>query len=243
MNAQPREWFSGLADLLFPRPCAGCSAPAEDSGFDYLCADCAGKIRLIRDPACSTCGYPFLGRDAVARLCPHCVELEPDFSSGTAVFVAKGVGRKLVHELKYHRGLHLQADLARLFAGNERLKSLGPKAVFVPIPLHPRKLRERGFNQSEILARAAASCFPGARVENWLVRVSDSPTQTFLNRDERKRNLKNAFAPAENAGITANTRILIVDDVFTTGATLNSACRVLRRAGACDLHVLTLGHG
>jgi ComF family protein len=117
-------------------------------------------------------------------------------------------------------------------------------AVLVPVPLHPRKEREREYNQSRLLAQLfAAAGGPGTRVQEPLRRVLDTPTQTALDRRTRQGNLKNAFALRKGAAITTNERYVLIDDVFTTGSTLNACARVLRRAGGVNLDVVTFGHG
>jgi len=114
----------------------------------------------------------------------------------------------------------------------------------VPVPLHARKLRERGYNQAELLARAFARAAGGStRVELLLQRTRDTPSQTAFDRETRRANLKNAFAPAPRARITPDQPYLLVDDVFTTGSTLNACARALRAAGCLNLRVVTFGHG
>jgi ComF family protein len=116
--------------------------------------------------------------------------------------------------------------------------------VLVPVPLHPRKLRERGYNQSRLLAECATAAVHGdAQIAEVLRRVLDTASQTYFDRESRHQNLKNAFALAPGVVINPAQRYLIVDDVFTTGSTLNACAAVLRRAGCLNLDVLTFGHG
>jgi ComF family protein len=117
-------------------------------------------------------------------------------------------------------------------------------AVLVPVPLHPRRRRERGFNQGELIAREAArACGGRERVEPLLRRIVDTPSQTGLGRRGRLANPKNAFALARGPVFNPGLRYILVDDVFTTGSTLNGCARALRRAGCLDVDVLTFGHG
>lgn len=116
--------------------------------------------------------------------------------------------------------------------------------VLVPVPLHPRKRREREYNQSLLLAECATQVADGqSEIEELLIRVTDTPTQTHFDREARRDNLKNAFALAPGATLNPARRYLLVDDVFTTGSTLNSCAAVLRRGGALRLDVVTFGHG
>jgi ComF family protein len=113
----------------------------------------------------------------------------------------------------------------------------------VPVPLHHRKERERGFNQTRLIATAFAKAAGGTTVVSALQRVVDTATQTRLDREARRANLKNAFAMAPGRALTPGARIVLVDDIFTTGATLNACASVLRKAGFDNLDVATLAHG
>jgi ComF family protein len=152
--------------------------------------------------------------------------------------------RSLLIELKYRRGWHVLEDLELMLRRSPGVLEYARGAVLVPVPLHPRKRRERGYNQSELiagaLARAAGS---GARVELALRRVEDTPTQTAFGRQARRNNLKNAFALARGAGLNPGRRHVLVDDVFTTGSTINACALALRRAGCLKIEVVTLCHG
>jgi ComF family protein len=156
----------------------------------------------------------------------------------------KGPARSLVIELKYHRGLHVLADMTEIFRRSTHLVDHVRDAMLVPVPLHPRKARERGYNQAILLADAlAAGAGGGTRVQPLLQRVLDTQTQTAFDRRTRMANLKNAFALAPGAALNPAHHYILVDDVFTTGSTLNSCARALRRAGALRLDVVTFGHG
>ncbi|HVU36340.1 MAG TPA: double zinc ribbon domain-containing protein [Opitutaceae bacterium] len=236
-----------LGDVVFPPLCVHCQTLVEYSSgpaLRHLCAKCASQLELVGPPHCTTCGHPFYGEVAGERLCPHCVGLDPAFDEGRTTVLFKGPARSLVIELKYHRGLHVLHDIEALFRRNEHITGFVHDATLVPVPLHSRKARERGYNQAELLAEALARAADGtARVEGLLRRVVDTETQTAFDRRTRIRNLKNAFALAPRANLNPASRYILVDDVFTTGSTLNSCARVLRRAGALKLGVVTFGHG
>ena len=177
------------------------------------------------------------------RNCPHCVELNPVFEKGRTLFLYRALGRTLIHELKYHRAHFLLGDFKRLIQEAKDLGAFLAGATLVPVPLHHRKLRERGFNQSLLLARCVAEVFGNLPVENLLERIIDTATQTRLGREQRIKNMEKAFALKASGPIAAERKYVVVDDVFTTGATLNACCSTLRAAGAERLLVLTLGHG
>lgn len=177
-------------------------------------------------------------------MCPHCEGLAPAFREGRTAVLMKGPGRALIHELKYHGGLHVLGDIEKIFRLAPHVLELSANAILVPVPLHPRKQRERGFNQSELIAQHLAHATGGkATVRSVLSRVIDTDSQTHRDRRERQTNLKNAFALAKRAALHSAQHYVLVDDVFTTGSTLNSCAQALRRAGVLNLDVVTFGHG
>jgi ComF family protein len=239
------ELTQGAAEALFPPTCVACRGLVEPAGaFRQICSTCARGIHAVTSPHCSTCGHPFFGEVEGERECPHCVGLNPAFDRGAAAVLFKGAARALVIELKYHHGLHVLEDMTEIFRRSPEVLAQVRDAVLVPVPLHPRKQRERGYNQSRLLADALAEAAGGAvRVEDLLVREVDTVTQTSFDRRSRRENLKNAFALAEGAPLNPAQHYVLVDDVFTTGSTLNGCARVLRRAGCLSLDIVTFGHG
>lgn len=239
------ELLQGLADVAFPPSCVHCRGIVPSGGeFRHLCPNCATQIDYVRSPHCSTCGHPFYGIVEGERMCPHCEGLAPAFREGRTAVLLKGPVRALVHELKYHRGLHVVADLETVFRRAPEVLELARDAVLVPVPLHPRKLRERGYNQSEEIARSLAQALgTPVRLAHLLRRIVDTVSQTRQDRRARQLNLKNAFALAPGAVINPADHYLLIDDVFTTGSTLNSCAQALRRGGAVNLDVVTFGHG
>jgi ComF family protein len=235
----------GLGRAVFPPVCAHCRGlVGDDDGFPHLCAVCAGQLEFVESPHCTTCGHPFYGELEEGRMCPHCVGLVPAFREGRTAVLFKGPARALVIELKYHRGLHVLADMEAVFRRSPGLLDFVRGAVLVPVPLHPRKERERGYNQSALIAeRLARAAAGGTAVASLLRRAVDTQTQTAFDRRTRQANLKNAFALRKGVSLNPAQHYLLVDDVFTTGSTLNGCARVLRRGGCLNLDGVTFGHG
>jgi ComF family protein len=244
-----RRLASGLSDAVFPPSCVHCRALIEREGdeapgFRHLCSRCVAQIDLVTPPHCMTCGHPFYGEVEGERSCPHCDGLEPAFREGRTAALFKGPVRSLIIELKYHHGLHVLTDLEEIFRRAAHVTERVRDAVLVPVPLHSRKQRERGYNQSALLATALARAAGGTtQVKALLRRTTFTQTQTAFDRRTRMANLKNAFALARGVALNPGLPYVLVDDVFTTGSTLNSCARTLRRAGALNLDVVTLGHG
>ncbi len=233
-----------LGDVFFPRGCVACGDVVEESPLRHICRSCASQIDVPDGAVCRICGHPFAGLVVGERTCPHCEGLEPAFARGSTAVLCRGPARSLVHELKYRGGRYILEDVETLFARAPTVLEMARDAVLVPVPLHPRKERERGYNQSALLAERLARAAGGkTRVENLLARVLDTPSQTAFDRRARLANLKNAFALRPDAAITGGHHYVLVDDVFTTGSTLNSCARVLRHAGVLNLDVVTFGHG
>ena len=178
-----------------------------------------------------------------SRVCPHCEELEPLFDQGRTLFLAKGPARSLIHELKYNSGFYILEDVKAMIAATPYYRDYFKDAVLVPVPLHATKERERGFNQSRMIAQAIGEATEARVVEDLLFRQVYTQTQTRLSRAARHQNVKNAFALASNAAVVTDQSYILVDDVFTTGSTLNACAAVLRTAGVTRLKVATLGHG
>lgn len=230
-------------DLFFPRHCIHCAAPVEFGQFAYLCAHCRASVEYIRDPSCITCGYPFWGQMVSSRHCPKCRDLNPIFDGGRSLFLHRGAGATFIHSLKYQNGTFLGPDLQLMLHACEPWLLRQGALQVVPVPLHPRRERERGYNQSDWIARQLVGFLPDARFNPCLLRSRDTETQTRLGADERRENMKNAFAIHPKAVLDADQTFLIVDDVLTTGSTLNACARTLAAAGGKQLKVFTLAHG
>lgn len=234
----------GFSEVVFPPVCVHCQALVEDSSLRYLCAECVRKVTLVHPPHCTTCGHPFFGEVEGGRVCPHCQGLAPAFREGRTAVLLKGPARALVHELKYHHGLHVLADMQALIARAPHVLDWMRDAILVPVPLHSRRERERSYNQSHLIAEGLARAASGATsVSPLLKRVVDTVSQTHHDKRTRQTNLKNAFALAGGVTINAAQHYILIDDVFTTGSTLNSCALTLRRAGCLNLDVFTFGHG
>jgi len=215
----------------------------EESGYHGICGTCSPKVQLISEPKCLTCGFPFFGETESRGQCMHCEHLQAEFRQGNSIALFRGPVRELIYALKYKQGLWALRDIRQLASEASGLNEYVKDAMLVPVPLHARKLRERGYNQSELIAVELASLFSGCLVEELLERSVDTVSQTKFDRRQRIRNLRNAFSLRQNRAIDPAQRYIIVDDVFTTGSTVNACAAVLRRAGARAVDVLTVGHG
>lgn len=214
----------------------------------YLCAACAETFVAIASPLCTSCGKMFTGQQGPDHLCGHCSRDGWHFDRARSAGVFDRCLATLVHRFKYSGRAGLAQPLGMLMQA-VLLDNWSREDIdwVVPVPLHRKRLRERGFNQSLLLAQTWASpakgcpaAWPGLPVApDLLRRTRSTASQTGLGRRARVANLKNAFRVGPGKSV-ANLRLLLVDDVFTTGATVNECARILMHAGARRVDVLTL---
>lgn len=214
---------------------------AVDAGQDF-CSTCESSIEFIKTPRCQVCSQPFDGMAGEFE-CPNCRGAAFHFEFAVSVVRSRGVVRELIHRLKYNREIWLVKVLSRILErglADDRLSGEKFDAI-VPVALHSKRLREREFNQSALLA-AHLSRATGIPVCDVLTRSRYTGTQTALDRGERRQNLRNAFSLRKNASVT-DQNLLLIDDVLTTGSTLDACAAVLLEQGAESVRALTLARG
>ncbi len=231
------EPLRAVASLFYPPSCAVCCGAVADSR--YLCDMCSDKAPRITAPFCATCSEPFPGAITEAFACANCNGRTLHFESAVSAFRSRGVVRKIVHEFKYGKQAHLKYPVAEWLAeGLEDPRLQGRRFdALIPVPLHPTRQRERGFNQAELLSELLSNR-AGIRTHAALQRVRYTTTQTAFDRTERMENLHNAFRLRKNADVRG-LRVLLIDDILTTGSTLSECARVLKAGGALSVHAAT----
>ena len=237
----PRRFFSALGTLCFPPHCAACKA-ATEPGI-HLCDPCAENVQRIEPPFCQRCSQPFEGAITQQFTCSNCAEREVHFESAVAAYLSRGVIRDFIHAFKYNGEFHLRHPLAGWLAAtldDPRIASQ-PFDALVPVPLHHVRFREREFNQAAELATLIAKPRE-IPVLHALKRTRYTSTQTKLDRSERMENLRGAFRMRHTARVKER-HLVLVDDVFTTGSTVEECSRVLLRAGAASVRVITVARG
>jgi len=177
------------------------------------------------------------------RSCPKCQDFHPAYRQGRTLFLVEGKVRPWIHALKYNQGTYLLQDLETLLRQSAGLDNYLGDAILVPVPLHPRKERERGYNQSRLICETLKKVYPDTSISDELLRQVDTPSQTQFDRKARQKNLRNAFTAINKQALDPEHRRIIVDDVFTTGATLNACTKALLSSGIRCIDILTLGHG
>jgi competence protein ComFC len=238
-----RPWLEPALGFVYPEVCQICSHVHATAAEGFVCGKCWQNVRFIKAPFCDRCGLPFEGEITTIFNCQNCREMELHFKSARSAVVAKGFVRDAILAYKYNRALWFEPFLADLLS-REATPILAREKwdMIVPVPLHPKKLREREFNQAERLGRHFSRAAGIPLNTKLLKRVEPTRTQTVLTREERSANVRNAFAMQPGMRLNGE-RVVVLDDVFTTGATTNACARILIAAGAGEVCVWTVARG
>lgn len=235
-----RGFGSGLLDLFLPRRCAGCRDAWMHSGAGFWCERCLAELPWITHPLCPRCGRPYSKSGAsIDHACGDCLLSAYPFDSARSATLYSGVIRDRIHQFKFGGQLEWAPALTELLADAWTKAALPHVQLILPVPLHPKRLRERGFNQSGILAKALGKRFGVPFAFDLLQRGRWTEPQTRLSRADRLTNVRGAFQVTDGSRVEGRT-IVLVDDVFTTGATLSECATTLKASGAKSVHVLTV---
>ena len=235
--------LNAIVSLFYPEICQICEVERATPRSGFVCSNCWQQVQFIRAPFCDRCGLPFQGDITTGFECSNCREMKLDFIFARSAVVAKTVVLEAIHRYKYQRHTWFETFLAELLV-SEALPALRDQKwdFIVPVPLYPVKEREREFNQADRLA-VHLSAATGILIHRKILRrIVPTATQTRLTRSERAANMSGAFARREGVKLNGE-RIVLVDDVFTTGATTNACAKELRQAGAGDICVWTVARG
>jgi ComF family protein len=216
-----------LLDLVFPPACLLCDAQVLVA--HSLCADCWGKMTFISDPLCSVCGVPFPVALEDENICHICLQNKPIFTMARAVVRFDDATAQLIHNFKYYDRPDYAVLMASLMSKYHDAQ-LYNAALITPVPMHSKRLRERQYNQAGLLAKHIARKIGVRFVPDLLIKTKHTPSQSGLTAEARKENIKDAFVMNPKFKLR-NQSIILVDDVITTGATMNECARVLASNG------------
>ena len=231
-----RKIAAGAVDLIFPRRCPVCFDIVEPRGA-LICPQCAGKLSPVKDPVCKKCGKAV--EHERMEYCVDCSRRQRSFEYNLAVFQYNDCASRSMSAVKYkskREFLDFYEEAAWQRFG-KRLRHMNPQAV-VPVPVHPGRRKTRGFNQAEILAGKLASRLQVPMCPRALRRVKNTAPQKELDPSQRLKNLEKAFAPGRLPGRVE--RVLLVDDIYTTGSTLETCARTLKAMGVKKVFTLTI---
>jgi ComF family protein len=233
-------FFKAFLDIFFPPLCHICRCFLTDPTDIHLCSGCREKIVAVGSPLCPVCGVPFATENGIDHPCGHCLTTRRPFAGARAAVRFEGPVQELIHRFKYGKKVHLSRPLGLLTATT--LADFLPATAadyIVPVPLHRRRLRERGFNQSQLIGQILAKSWKIPLSVHNLRRIRWTNPQTGLSATERERNIRGAFAVAAPDRLEGK-RLLLVDDVYTTGSTVSECAKTLRQSGAKEVRVITV---
>ncbi|MBW2553815.1 MAG: ComF family protein [Deltaproteobacteria bacterium] len=235
-----RALIKSIIDFIFPPICYICGSPFDSEGEMGICPHCLSQIKYIECPFCTLCGKPFYSEVVTDHLCGDCLTRKRYFSKARAVGYYDGVLRKATHLLKYKLKNHLALHLGNIMAQQMQylLNGIAYHSI-IPVPLHPERLRERGFNQALFLARSVSEKHKIPLDGYTLTRNRWTDPQVGLSERDREDNVRGAFLIIERDKVT-DRNILLVDDVYTSGNTVEECSKTLIKAGASRVDVLTL---
>ncbi len=233
--------LKSLQSIIFPYSCCLCH---QYSFNEPVCKQCWSKVLFINKPFCNICGKPFFNpillETADYLICEECREEKRFFAKSISLAIYQEEFKEIIHQFKFYNkpyvGNYLGKKLSNLIRTEDKYKNID---IIMPVPLQKKRERERGYNQSLIVAKIIAKELKIKLLKDILRRRGDNPPQSNLSLKERKKNIRGCFY-VKKANLIKDKRILIIDDVFTTGSTVNECARVLRHSGAREILVATL---
>jgi len=240
MAMVPPAWLkyfgASLLEFFLPRMCLFCGVPVGETAVVAVCPECEARIAWVASPLCTCCGRVFESRDGTDRVCGDCQTDPPPFARARAATLYDGPVTQAITRFKFSRQMALLPVMQHWLQRPHCLELVAAADLLAPVPLHPKRIKHRGFNQSLLLAQAF---FGAAVAREALTRTRHTAPQVGLNPKERQDNVKGAFAVADPVRVKGQS-VLLIDDLYTTGATVKECARVLRKAGARRVEVLTV---
>jgi len=223
-----------ILELVFPNRCIVCEDIINFGINKCVCNNCKDLFELITGPRCNKCSRPIES----GFICRDCANKKIYFEKNFSVFVYKDLIQDLIIRFKFRNHPAIGKGLAKIISENINQNWFLKKNIIIPVPIHKTRKRKRGFNQAEIIAKYLAKKFNLEIKSNGLKRIKNTKPQWMLDHDERENNLNNAFWADKN--LIKNKNIILIDDIFTTGSTINKCAEVLKLSGASCVYSLTV---
>ncbi|MGP8049864.1 MAG: ComF family protein [Desulfobaccales bacterium] len=231
-----KRFSLSVLEFFLPRLCLFCGAAVGEAAPQAICPECAAKIDWVASPLCLCCGRVFTAREGGDRLCGECAAEPPPYDRARAAALYEGPVAAAIKRFKFSAQMAYLPLLQSWLQQPACLELAATADLLVPVPLHPRRLKARGFNQAVLLAQGFKAAALGREV---LTRVRHTVPQVGLKPKERRANVRAAFSVARPEAVWGK-KILLLDDLYTTGATVKECALALRRAGAAGVEVLTV---
>lgn len=236
------KYLQSFLELLYPEKniCQVCNIYDDKINDSYICSDCLSKLEKIESPACEICNKS-LSHNPNLTICEECIRDKRSFEKLRSPFYYRGTVKKLIHDYKYCNKTYYYKLFGYILVQYMKENNYTSFDYIISVPLHKIKLRKRGYNQSKLIAKYIEKNINISYIES-LIRVQNTKKQSNLSKYSRQKNLENAFDIKSNkvARLIEGKKILIIDDIFTTGATANECSKVLKFHGANEVFVLTL---
>jgi len=226
-----------LINLIFPARCIACESYNTQAD---LCSPCWSQLTFITRPYCNLCSLPFAYEDEADSICGHCIKQKPQYDQAISILKYDDDSQKLIHKFKYRDQLHILNYLVNLMS-NIGKDIIQEADIIIPVAMYKYKLLKRGYNQAALLAMKIASKNKILYLPQVLIKKKNSPAQAGLKKEERIKNIKNTFElNAKFIKRIQGKKILLIDDVITTGSTIDECCKILSKANPSKILVLTL---
>lgn len=237
------EYIDTFLNFIYPRNiyCILCDASIDRDEVYSICKDCKGKLRFIREKTCDICGKPLDELYLVER-CLDCINNANYYEKAISCIEYDDLSKKIIYDLKYYKKRYISYHAAQIIYDRLMESGMYEFDIIIPVPLHKAKKRERTFNQASIIGKYLGKMMDIEIDNKALIRVKNTTVQNQLTKEERRENLENAFEVID-ADRIINKDILLIDDVFTTGATANECTKALLEKGALNVYVATFATG
>ena len=237
------KFISYLLDMLYPPKCPSCGHTLINQKYIFACEECIKKFLFIPSPKCVFCGTYL---NIPGKICQNCLKIiknkkEIWYNDFYSPFLYRDSLKNALHSVKYKRNINIAKNLGYYFAEILKKNIIFDKIdCVIAVPLHKNKKKDRGFNQSEIFAEQISKKLNIKKVDNVLKRIKNTVPQFTLDKQQRCKNVENAFVLSSSAGKIKNNSVLLVDDIFTTGSTINECAKTLQTAQASYIKAVTL---
>lgn len=232
------KFLKKLSEIIFPNQCISCNVLIGQEGI--FCISCWQKLQFITEPKCKICSQPFEFKIDDNLTCPRCLSTKPSFDKTIVALRYNSIIKKIIKNFKYYDNIFLAKKLIG-FLLNKITLEINNFDIICAVPLHKSRLKSRKFNQSILLAKEIEKKFNKKLYYDLIFRTKNTATQASLKSKERTKNLKNAFAFNEKySSLIKNKKILLIDDVMTTGVTVENCAKILKKAGAQKVIVVVV---